>query len=163
MVYYQKYILSLTNMKKIILVGLFLSTYSLFAHGMDEGHVTQFIQGGPLDFIYIGAIHMVTGYDHILFLVGVIFFLATVKDIFKFITVFTLGHSITLIGATLLGWQMNYFLIDAVIGFSVFLLNSNYRVKMEEVYLARTFGDKYAQYMDHAGRYFPKMNKFDNS
>jgi len=50
-----------------------------------------------------------------------------------------------------------------LIGFSVFLLNSNYRVKMEEVYLARTFGDKYAQYMDHAGRYFPKMNKFDNS
>jgi protein-S-isoprenylcysteine O-methyltransferase Ste14 len=50
-----------------------------------------------------------------------------------------------------------------LIGFGVFLLNSNYRVKMEEVYLARTFDDKYAQYMDHVGRYFPKMNKFDNS
>ncbi|MES0491973.1 MAG: HupE/UreJ family protein [Leptospirales bacterium] len=114
-----KYNIVLTYMKKLILIGLFISTYSIFAHGMDEGHVNQFIQGGPLDFIYIGAIHMVTGYDHILFLVGVIFFLTTVKDIFKFITVFTLGHSITLIGATYLGWQMNYFLIDAVIGFSV--------------------------------------------
>ena len=111
----------MTVMKKItlMLIGIFILTFSLYAHGMDEGHVSQFIQGGPLDFIYIGAVHMVTGYDHILFLVGVIFFLTTVKDIFKFITLFTLGHSITLIGATFLGWQINYYLIDAIIGFSV--------------------------------------------
>lgn len=111
----------MTLMKNIILaaIAMFVATFALSAHGMDEGHVTQFIQGGPLDFIYLGAIHMVTGYDHILFLVGVIFFLTSVKDIIKFITAFTLGHSITLIGATFLGLQMNYFLIDAVIGFSV--------------------------------------------
>lgn len=108
------------SVKFLSLAAIFLSTFSIFGHGMDEGHVTELIQGSPLDFIPVGAIHMVTGYDHILFLIGVIFFLTSVKDILKFITVFTLGHSITLIGATFLGWQMNYFLIDAVIGFSVF-------------------------------------------
>jgi len=75
--------------------------------------------GGLLSYIWVGAKHMVTGYDHILFLVGVIFFLKNFKDILLFITVFTIGHSITLTGATYLGIQANEYLIDAVIGLSV--------------------------------------------
>lgn len=62
---------------------------------------------------------MVTGYDHILFLVGVIFFLKDFRDIVRFITAFTIGHSITLIGATYLGIAVNEHIIDAIIGFSV--------------------------------------------
>jgi len=112
--------ISIKYIKYISIVGLFFSAFSIFGHGMNEGHVIKLVQGSALDFIPVGAIHMLTGYDHILFLIGVIFFLTSVKDILKFITAFTLGHSITLIGATFLGWQMNYFLIDAVIGFSVF-------------------------------------------
>ena len=62
---------------------------------------------------------MVTGYDHILFLVGVIFFLTKLPDIVKFVTAFTIGHSITLIFATFYKITANYYLIDAVIAFSV--------------------------------------------
>lgn len=63
---------------------------------------------------------MLTGYDHLLFLAGVIFFLNGIRDILKFITVFTIGHSIPLIGATYLGILADEHLVDAVIGFSVF-------------------------------------------
>ena len=62
---------------------------------------------------------MLSGYDHLLFVFGIIFFLTRFKDIVKYITAFTLGHSATLIYATFTGLQINYFLIDAVIGLSV--------------------------------------------
>ena len=91
----------------------------LMAHGVSASDQQILIDGGLLAYILIGAKHMITGYDHILFLVGVIFFLKNVKDIIKFISVFTLGHSITLIAATLLGIQANDHLIDAVIALSV--------------------------------------------
>lgn len=77
------------------------------------------IDGGYFRYIMLGAEHMITGYDHLLFLFGVIFFLTNFKDIVKFISVFTLGHSITLIFATFLGITANYWLIDAVIALSV--------------------------------------------
>ena len=72
-----------------------------------------------MDYLYFGAEHMVTGYDHILFLIGVLFFLTNYFDIFKFITAFTIAHCITLIFATFLGITANAYLIDAVIAFSV--------------------------------------------
>lgn len=70
-------------------------------------------------FIYLGAKHMVTGYDHIAFLVGVIFFLYRLKDIVAYVSLFTLGHSITLLGGVLGGIHANPYAIDAIIGFSV--------------------------------------------
>ena len=72
---------------------------------------------GP--YLYLGAKHMVTGYDHLMFLVGVIFFLYKLKDVFLYVSLFTLGHSITLLGGVLGGIHANPYLIDAVIGFSV--------------------------------------------
>ena len=72
-----------------------------------------------IDYLYLGAKHMITGYDHILFLIGVLFFLTSYRDIVKFVTAFTIGHSITLIIATLFKISANYYLIDAVIAFSV--------------------------------------------
>jgi hypothetical protein len=72
---------------------------------------------GP--YLYLGAKHMVTGYDHLLFLVGVIFFLYRLKDVFLYVSLFTLGHSITLLGGVLGGIHANAYLIDAVIGLSV--------------------------------------------
>lgn len=91
----------------------------LMAHGVSASDQETLINGGLLSYILIGAKHMVTGYDHLLFLVGVIFFLKNWKDIVRFISFFTLGHSITLIAATLLGIQANDHLIDAVIALSV--------------------------------------------
>jgi hypothetical protein len=70
-------------------------------------------------FVYLGAKHMVTGYDHLAFLVGVIFFLYRMKDIVQYVSLFTLGHSITLLGGVLGGIHANPYLIDAIIGFSV--------------------------------------------
>lgn len=91
----------------------------MHAHGVSQSDQLVLSSGGLLSYIWIGAKHMITGYDHLLFLVGVIFHLNNFKDILKFITVFTIGHSITLIGATLLGIQANEHLIDAVIALSV--------------------------------------------
>src|ERR1700733_15056457 len=70
-------------------------------------------------FVYLGAKHMVTGYDHIAFLVGVIFFLYRLKDIVQYVSLFTLGHSITLLAGVLGGIHANPYVIDAIIGFSV--------------------------------------------
>src|SRR5213596_3620576 len=70
-------------------------------------------------FMYLGAKHMVTCYDHLLFLVGVIFFLYRLKDIVQYVSLFTIGHSLTLLGGVLGGIHANPYLIDAVIGFSV--------------------------------------------
>ncbi|MCF6251397.1 MAG: HupE/UreJ family protein [Methylococcaceae bacterium] len=72
---------------------------------------------GP--FLYIGAKHMVTGYDHLLFLVGVIFFLFRSRDIFIYVSLFTLGHSLTLLFGVLNHININVYLIDAVIAFSI--------------------------------------------
>jgi hypothetical protein len=70
-------------------------------------------------FVYLGAKHMLTGYDHIAFLIGVIFFLYRLKDIVQYVSLFTLGHSITLLAGVLGGFHANPFVIDAIIGFSV--------------------------------------------
>ncbi|HEY1124692.1 MAG TPA: HupE/UreJ family protein [Sphingobium sp.] len=76
---------------------------------------------GPafIPFLYLGAKHMVTGYDHILFLVGVVFFLYRLKDVVLYVSMFTIGHSLTLMGGVLLHVGANDYIIDAIIGLSV--------------------------------------------
>ncbi|GIU17032.1 membrane protein [Shewanella sp. c952] len=105
----------------VIFLGLFAS-FSLFAHGVDES-TKQFLAANQgvsiLPFIYIGAKHMVTGYDHLLFLVGVIFFLYRTKDVLLYVSLFTLGHSITLLYGVVNDIQVNPYIIDAIIGFSI--------------------------------------------
>ena len=88
-------------------------------HGMSEAEKLSIIEGGNLRYMWLGATHMLSGYDHLLFVFGIIFFLTSFKEIVKYITAFTVGHSVTLIYATFNGIQINYFLIDAVIGLSV--------------------------------------------
>src|SRR6195256_7051766 len=92
------------------------------AHGVSgkDALFLQSIQGaaiGPL--LYLGAKHMVTGYDHLAFLVGVIFFLYKMKDIVAYVSLFTIGHSITLLAGVLGGIHANPYVIDAIIGLSV--------------------------------------------
>lgn len=103
---------------------IFLALFVLFplpllAHGVSASDQETLTNGGLLAYIWVGAKHMITGYDHLLFLAGVIFYLSNFKDILRFITVFTIGHSITLIGATYLGIKADEHLIDAVIALSV--------------------------------------------
>ncbi|PCI34248.1 MAG: hypothetical protein COB54_00170 [Alphaproteobacteria bacterium] len=92
---------------------------SAFAHGITEEARRRMIEGGDLEYLILGAEHMVTGYDHLLFLFGVMFFLTRFTSILKFVTAFTLGHTITLISATYLGITMNYYLIDTIIALTV--------------------------------------------
>jgi len=91
----------------------------LWAHDVSDADQEILRDGGLWSYIFVGAKHMVTGYDHLLFLTGVIFYLSGFKDIVRFITAFTIGHSITLIFATYWGIRADEHLIDAVIGLSV--------------------------------------------
>jgi hypothetical protein len=92
------------------------------AHGV-SGKDAVFLQGlqgrAIVPLMYLGAKHMVTGYDHLLFLVGVIFFLYRLKDVVQYVSLFTIGHSVTLLVGVLGGVRANPYLIDAIIGFSV--------------------------------------------
>jgi hypothetical protein len=94
----------------------------LGAHGVSDRDAT-FVEGidgraiGP--FLYLGAKHMVTGYDHLLFLVGVIFFLYRLRDVVQYVSLFTLGHSLTLLAGVLGDIHANAYIVDAIIGLSV--------------------------------------------
>ena len=111
-------------MKKLI-YGRFLALLLIavplmaIAHGISEADKQSMLDGGYVRYIGLGASHMLTGYDHLLFLFGVVFFLSGFKDIAKFVTVFTVGHCITLIFATYYQITWNYFLVDALIAMSV--------------------------------------------
>ena len=84
---------------------------ALFVQSIDGAAI------GP--FLYLGAKHMVTGYDHLLFLVGVIFFLYRLRDVVAYVSLFTLGHSLTLLGGVLGDIRANAYIVDAIIGLSV--------------------------------------------
>ena len=103
----------------LIAIVITLLASQVFGHGMSEAEKQTIIEGGNLRYIWIGATHMLSGYDHLAFIFGIIFLLTKFKDIVKYITAFTIGHSITLIYATFNAIQINYFLVDAVIALSV--------------------------------------------
>ena len=108
--------------RSLALIGLLLAPIIAAAHTI-EGSDANFVQAidGPAigPFMYLGAKHMVTGYDHLLFLVGVIFFLYRPKHVVQYVTLFAIGHSITLLLGVLANLQVNAFLIDAIIGLSI--------------------------------------------
>ncbi len=103
-----------------LLLGLLAA--QAYGHAFSDSNAS-FVQqlNGPavVPFLYLGAKHMFTGYDHLLFLVGVVFFLSKPRDIVIYVSLFTLGHSITLLAGVLADWQVNAYLIDAIIGMSV--------------------------------------------
>jgi hypothetical protein len=93
-----------------------------WGHGVaegDKGFVERSAGVQVIPFIYLGAKHMVTGYDHLLFLFGVIFFLYRMKEVALYVTLFAVGHSVTLLFGVLSGTHANPYLIDAIIGLSV--------------------------------------------
>jgi len=105
----------------IALAGLLVAGIAL-AHGVEERDA-MFLERNAgqalLAFAYLGAKHMITGYDHLLYLFGVVFFLYRPKDIAVYVTLFAVGHSITLLGGVLADINVNVYLVDAVIGLSV--------------------------------------------
>ena len=110
-------------MKTLVVLLIILAIpIAASAHGVSATDA-KFVQAnkgsavGP--FLYLGAKHMVTGYDHLMFLVGVIFFLYKLKDVVQYVSLFTVGHSITLLAGVFGGIHANSYIIDAIIGFSV--------------------------------------------
>jgi hypothetical protein len=105
-----------------VAAGLLASGAQLAAHDLSAGN-SAFVQGmeGPAvgPFLYLGAKHMLTGYDHLLFLLGVLFFLYRPRDIVLYVTLFTIGHSATLMLGVWANWRVNGHLVDAIIGLSV--------------------------------------------
>ncbi len=110
------------NLSYLVFLVLLMANFTCYAHGVDSS-TEQFLTSnrdaaiGP--FLYIGAKHMVTGYDHLLFLIGVIFFLYRSRDILIYVSLFTLGHSLTLLVGVFNQINLNVYLIDAVIAFSI--------------------------------------------
>ncbi len=110
---------SLLLLVVLLLVGL---PTDIWAHGVaagDKGFIQQITGVHLIPFAYLGAKHMVTGYDHLLFLFGIIFFLYRLKDIGLYVTLFAVGHSTTLLLGVLTEVHVSAYLVDAIIGLSV--------------------------------------------
>lgn len=108
--------------KCLLIAGTTFLPLLSFAHGVTGRDASFLEQSAGLDvaaFMYLGAKHMVTGYDHLLYLLGVIFFLYRLKDVAVFVTLFAVGHSLTLLVGVLGGLQVNPYIVDAIIGLSI--------------------------------------------
>jgi hypothetical protein len=106
----------------LALSALLLWAGSAAAHAVaegDKGYIQEISGVNLIPFIYLGAKHMVTGYDHLLFLFGVIFFLYRLKHIGIYVSLFAIGHSTTMLLGVYYGWNVSSYLIDAIIGLSV--------------------------------------------
>lgn len=104
------------------LVALALSGAPALAHNVtpgDAGYIQEIWGVHLIPFGYLGAKHMITGYDHILFLFGVVFFLYKMKDVAIYVSLFAIGHSTTMLAGVYYGWGVNAYIIDAIIGLSV--------------------------------------------
>lgn len=106
----------------ILLAALTLNVEEALSHNVtagDAGYIQEIWGVHLIPFAYLGAKHMITGYDHILFLLGVVFFLYKMKDVAIYVSLFALGHSITMLAGVWFGWGVNAYIIDAIIGLSV--------------------------------------------
>jgi len=106
----------------LFLLGILIFPTALFAHGVtggDQGYIQAISGVNFIPFVYLGAKHMVTGYDHLAFIFGVIFFLYRLKDIGIYVSLFAIGHSTTLLFGVFANINVSAYLIDAIIGLSV--------------------------------------------
>lgn len=106
----------------ILLAAVLLTVSQALAHNVtagDAGYIQEIWGVQIIPFIYLGAKHMVTGYDHILFLLGVVFFLYRMKEVGIYVSLFAIGHSVTMLLGVWYGWGINAYIIDAIIGLSV--------------------------------------------
>lgn len=109
----------MTRWRLFTLLLAALSFAPAWSHEANPAAQERLATGDWLDFVWTGAEHMLTGYDHLLFLFGVVFFLSNFIEIVKLITAFTIAHTIVLIGATIAGISVDHHLIDAFIALTV--------------------------------------------
>lgn len=106
----------------LVLLALIAFATTAFAHAVtagDKGYIQEVSGMKLIPFMYLGAKHMVTGYDHLLFLFGVVFFLYKMKHVGIYVSLFAIGHSTTMLAGVYFGWNFSSYLIDAIIGLSV--------------------------------------------
>ena len=108
----------------VAMVGMMALSWpdAALAHAVaegDKGYIQEIFGVHLIPFTYLGAKHMITGYDHILFIFGVIFFLYRMKDIAIYVSLFALGHSLTMITGVMFNFGINSYIIDAIIAFSI--------------------------------------------
>jgi hypothetical protein len=106
----------------LLLMSFLAFSGEAWAHAVaegDKGYIQEITGINLISFLYLGAKHMVTGYDHILFLLGVIFFLYKMKDIGIYVSLFAIGHSTTMLAGVYFNFGINSYLIDAIIGLSI--------------------------------------------
>ncbi|WP_233256196.1 HupE/UreJ family protein [Falsiroseomonas bella] len=106
----------------LLAAALVMLPAGAFAHAVaegDAGYIQEVSGAHLLPFAYLGAKHMVTGYDHLLFLLGVVFFLYRLRDVGLYVTLFAVGHSVTLLLGVLLDIGVSAYIVDAIIGLSV--------------------------------------------
>lgn len=106
----------------IVALALLAFASSAYAHAVtagDKGYIQEVSGMKLIPFMYLGAKHMVTGYDHLLFLFGVVFFLYKMKHVAIYVSLFAIGHSTTMLAGVYFGWNVSAYLIDAIIGLSV--------------------------------------------
>ena len=106
----------------LVLLALIALATTAFAHAVtagDKGYIQEVSGMKLIPFMYLGAKHMVTGYDHLLFLFGVVFFLYKMKHVGIYVSLFAIGHSTTMLAGVYFGWNFSSYLIDAIIGLSV--------------------------------------------
>jgi len=113
---------SLLTLVAVICLAILASGTSAFAHAVtegDKGYIMEISGLNLIPFMYLGAKHMVTGYDHLLFLFAVVFFLYRIKHVAIYVSLFALGHSTTMLLGVYFDWNVSSYLIDAIIGLSV--------------------------------------------
>ncbi|MBO6890545.1 MAG: HupE/UreJ family protein [Roseibium sp.] len=113
---------ALTFVVSLCLLAFSAGLQSAMAHNVtegDAGYIQEIWGVHIIPFMYLGAKHMVTGYDHILFLLGVVFFLYKMKHVAIYVSIFAVGHSVTMLAGVYFGWNVNPYIIDALIGLSV--------------------------------------------
>lgn len=119
---WHRYMTSRWALMGLILVIAGLLPGEAFAHAVaegDKGYIQEITGVHLISFLYLGAKHMVTGYDHILFLLGIIFFLYKMRHIGIYVSLFAIGHSLTMLAGVYFDFGINSYLIDAIIGFSI--------------------------------------------
>lgn len=112
----------LLTLSAMIALAMMVLATSAYAHAVtegDKGYIMEVSGMKLIPFMYLGAKHMVTGYDHLLFLFGVVFFLYKMKHVAIYVSLFALGHSSTMLAGVYFGWNFSSYLIDAIIGLSV--------------------------------------------
>jgi hypothetical protein len=119
---YRSRVINTVTRISLVFFGFILTVQSAFAHGVttgDKGYIQETSGVVFLPFTYLGAKHMMTGYDHLLFLIGIVFFLYKMKDVAIYVTLFALGHITTLMAGVYFNIPINAYFVDTIIGLSV--------------------------------------------